>query len=74
MTKLSEVSDETSTNLFPHFQCQTLQCDTSTLKPRLGGWVGFWSDLGVDLGGQLGGRTKGGVFPKTTLDFLDSRQ
>ena len=37
MTKLSEVSDETSTNLFPHFQCQTLQCDTSTLKPRPGG-------------------------------------
>ncbi len=35
--KLSEVSDETSTNLFPHFQCQTLQCDTSTLKPRPGG-------------------------------------
>ena len=37
MTKPSEVSDETSTNLFPHFQCQTLQCDPSTLKPRPGG-------------------------------------
>jgi hypothetical protein len=37
MTKISEVSDETSTNLFPHLQCQTLQCDTSTLKPRPGG-------------------------------------
>ena len=37
MTKLSEVSDETLTNLFPHFQCLTLQCDPSTLKPRLGG-------------------------------------
>ena len=37
MTKPCEVSDETSTNLFPHFQCQTLQCDTSTLKPRPGG-------------------------------------
>jgi len=37
MTKPCEVSDETSTNLFPHFQCQTLQCDTSTLNLRLGG-------------------------------------
>jgi hypothetical protein len=37
MTKLSEVSDETSTKLFPHFQCQTLQCGPSTLKPRPGG-------------------------------------
>ena len=37
MTKPCEVSDETSTNLFPHFQCQTLQCDTSTLNPRPGG-------------------------------------
>jgi hypothetical protein len=34
MTKLSEVSDETSTKLFPHFLCLTLQCDPSTLKPR----------------------------------------
>jgi hypothetical protein len=31
MTKLSEVSDETSTKLSAHLQCQTLQCDTSTL-------------------------------------------
>jgi hypothetical protein len=37
MTKPCKVSDETSTNLFPHFQCQTLQCDPSTLKPRPGG-------------------------------------
>ena len=29
MTKLWEVSDETSTDRFPHFQCLTLQCDTS---------------------------------------------
>ena len=42
MTKLCEVSDETSTdrflrNRFPHFQCLTLQSDTSTLNLRLGG-------------------------------------
>ena len=37
MTKLWEVSDETSTDRFPHFQCLTLQCDTSTLNLRLGG-------------------------------------
>ena len=53
MTKPCEVSDETSTNLFPHFQCLTLQCDPSTLKPWLGG---VWRKLGLDLGGQLGGR------------------
>ena len=32
MTKLSEISDETSTKLFAYFQCQTLQCDTSTAR------------------------------------------
>ena len=32
MTKLWEVSDETSTDRFPHFQCLTLQCDTPTLS------------------------------------------
>ena len=37
MTKLWEVSDETSTDRFPHFQCLTLQCDTSTLSLRSGG-------------------------------------
>ena len=37
MTKLWEVSDETSTDRFPHFQCLTLQCDTSTLSLRPGG-------------------------------------
>ena len=37
MTKLCEVSDETSTDRFPHFQCLTLQCDPSTLTLRLGG-------------------------------------
>ncbi len=53
-------------------------CDTSTLKPlaaRLGG-SGAGSPrvrLGVDLGGRGRGR-RGGVFPKTTLDFLDSLQ
>ena len=40
MTKLWEVSDETSTDRFPHFQCLTLQCDTSTLSLRSGGRVG----------------------------------
>ena len=34
MTKLWEVGDETSTDRFPHFQCLTLQCDTSTLSLR----------------------------------------
>ena len=37
MTKLWEVSDDTSTDRFPHFQCLTLQCDTSTLSLRSGG-------------------------------------
>ena len=37
MTKLWGVSDETSTDRFPHFQCLTLQCDTSTLSLRSGG-------------------------------------
>jgi hypothetical protein len=54
MTKLCEVSDETSTDRFPHFQCLTLQCDTSTLNLRLGGRLGFWSDLEVDLGAISG--------------------
>ena len=40
MTKLCEISDETSTDRFPHFQCLTLQCDPSTLNLRLGGRVG----------------------------------
>ena len=74
MTKLWEVSDETSTDRFPHFQCLTLQCDTSTLNLRLGGRLGFWSDLEVDLGGRGRGRRVGGVFPETTLDFLDLLQ
>ena len=74
MTKPCEVSDETSTNLFPHFQCQTLQCDTSTLNLRPGGRVRLPRvRLGVDLGGRGRGR-RGGVFPKTTLNFLDSLQ
>ena len=74
MTKLCEVSDETSTDRFPHFQCLTLQCDASTLNLRLGGRLGFWSDLEVDLGGQPRARRGGGGFPETTLDFLDSLQ
>jgi hypothetical protein len=74
MTKPCEVSDETSTNLFPHFQCLTLQCDPSTLKPQLGGRVRSPRvRLGVDLGGRGRGR-RGGVFPETTLDILDSLQ
>ena len=32
MKELCEVSDETSTDRFPHFQCLTLQCDTSILN------------------------------------------
>jgi hypothetical protein len=69
MTKLSEVSDETSTNLFPHFQCQTLQCDTSTLKLRPGGRVRSPRvRLGVDLGGRGGGRW-GGCFPENDTEF-----
>jgi hypothetical protein len=34
MSKLCEVSDETSTKLFPHFQCQTLQGVTRRLSNR----------------------------------------
>ena len=77
MTKLWEVSDETSTDRFPHFQCLTLQCDTSTgstLSLRSGGRVGsprgrgrLTSEVSLGVGG-------GGVFPETTLDFLDLLQ
>ena len=70
MTKLWEVSDETSTDRFPHFQCLTLQCDTSTLSLRPGGRVGsprgrgrLTSEVAVGVGG-------GGVFPETILDLL----
>ena len=45
MTKLWAVSDETSTDRFPHFQCLTLQCDTSTLNLRLGGSGVVYLDL-----------------------------
>ena len=65
MTKLWEVSDETSTDRFPHFQCLTLQCDTSTLSLRPGGRVGSPRGRGrsargsVDLRGQPRGRRGG---------------
>ena len=43
ITKLWEVSDETSTDRFPHFQCLTLQGVTRRLSVF---------GQGVDLGGQ----------------------
>ena len=69
MTKPCEVSDETSTNLFPHFQCQTLQCDPSTLKPRPGGVSDFGPNTLVDLGGQLRTLDQGGCFPGNDTGF-----
>ena len=69
MTKPCEVSDETSTNLFPHFQCLTLQCDPSTLKPRHGVVSDFGPRLGVDLGGQLRTLDQGGCFPGNDTGF-----
>ena len=59
MTKLWEVIYETSTDRFPHFQCLTLQCDTSTLSLRPGGRVGsprLTSEVSLGVGG-------GGCFP-----------
>ena len=67
MTKLWEVSDETSTDRFPHFQCLTLQCDTSTLSLWSGRRGRLTSEVrasrSVDLGGQPRGR-RGGVFSR----------
>ena len=74
MTKPCEVSDETSTNLFPHFQCLTLQCDPSTLKPRHGVVSDFVPTSGLTSEVSFEPWNKGGVFPKTTLNFLDSLQ
>ena len=69
MTKLWEVSDETSTDRFPHFQCLTLQCDTSTLNLRPGGRVGsprgrgrLTSEVSLGVGG-------GGCFPGNDTGF-----
>jgi hypothetical protein len=47
MTKPCDVSVETSTDRFPHFQCLTvtLQCDPSTLNLQLGGCLGFCSKI-----------------------------
>ena len=73
-TKPCEVSDETSTNLFPHFQCLTLQCDPSTLKPRHGVVSDFVPTSGLTSEVSFEPWNKGGVFPKTTLNFLDSLQ
>jgi len=60
MTKLSEVSDETSTKLFPHFKCQTLQCDTSTLTLTLPLTLTLTLKLKVDLGGRSNMKSEGG--------------
>ena len=63
------VSDETSTDRFPHFQCLTLQCDTSTLSLRPGGRVGsprgrgrLTSEVSFGVGG-------GGCFPGNDTGF-----
>ena len=68
MTKLWEVSDETSTDRFPHFQCLTLQCDTSTgstLSLRSGGRVGsprgrgrLTSEVSLGVGGGVFSRKR----------------
>ena len=86
MTKLWEVSDETSTDRFPHFQCLTLQSIDSSVTRRLSVFgQGVGSGARVASGSQGRGRGwltsevslgvgGGGVFPETTLDFLDSLQ
>ena len=76
MTKLSGSMTKLRPRTFSRtFRCQTLSSVTRRLSifgsggrvrsPRV--------RLGVDLGGRGRGR-RGGVFPKTTLDFLDSLQ
>ena len=68
MTKLCVVSDETSTNLFPHFQRLTLQ--GVTLQLSILGSGGRVQSPRVRLGVDLGGRGRGrrwGVFPRNYI-------